>query len=131
MWRDFITALCLCPQVSSQTAEPVWNEAFSFLIKRPHAESLELQVALSRSPSPQNACPPCWGELPVSPATVGQSASSKSHKRYVYGLIHTTSGEKAKAILGAEHFILQEWIAVLQPKLTGWSYANKSLYSEP
>ncbi|XP_028577189.2 extended synaptotagmin-1 isoform X1 [Podarcis muralis] len=31
-------------KVSSQTAEPVWNEAFSFLLKRPHAESLELQV---------------------------------------------------------------------------------------
>ncbi|KAM6468929.1 extended synaptotagmin-1 [Liasis olivaceus] len=31
-------------KVSPQTAEPVWDEAFSFLIKRPHAESLELQV---------------------------------------------------------------------------------------
>ncbi|CAM9947465.1 unnamed protein product [Bubo scandiacus] len=26
------------------TAEPVWDEGFSFLIKRPHVESLELQV---------------------------------------------------------------------------------------
>uniref|UniRef100_A0A803T3P6 Extended synaptotagmin 1 n=1 Tax=Anolis carolinensis TaxID=28377 RepID=A0A803T3P6_ANOCA len=32
------------PEVSSQTADPVWDEAFSFLIKKPHAESLELQV---------------------------------------------------------------------------------------
>uniref|UniRef100_A0A803SNN1 Extended synaptotagmin-1 n=1 Tax=Anolis carolinensis TaxID=28377 RepID=A0A803SNN1_ANOCA len=31
-------------KVSSQTADPVWDEAFSFLIKKPHAESLELQV---------------------------------------------------------------------------------------
>ncbi|XP_053153668.1 extended synaptotagmin-1 isoform X2 [Hemicordylus capensis] len=31
-------------KVSPQTAEPVWDEAFSFLVKRPHAESLELQV---------------------------------------------------------------------------------------
>uniref|UniRef100_A0A8D0G9S0 Extended synaptotagmin-1 n=1 Tax=Sphenodon punctatus TaxID=8508 RepID=A0A8D0G9S0_SPHPU len=31
-------------KVSSQTADPVWDEAFSFLIKRPHVESLELQV---------------------------------------------------------------------------------------
>ncbi|XP_061470728.1 extended synaptotagmin-1 isoform X1 [Rhineura floridana] len=31
-------------KVSSQTVEPVWDEAFSFLIKRPHTESLELQV---------------------------------------------------------------------------------------
>ncbi|KAH0629161.1 hypothetical protein JD844_011024 [Phrynosoma platyrhinos] len=31
-------------KVCSQTVEPVWDEAFSFLIKRPHAESLELQV---------------------------------------------------------------------------------------
>ncbi|XP_063149752.1 extended synaptotagmin-1 isoform X2 [Candoia aspera] len=31
-------------KVSPQTAEPVWDEGFSFLIKRPHAESLELQV---------------------------------------------------------------------------------------
>ncbi|XP_060620095.1 extended synaptotagmin-1 isoform X1 [Anolis sagrei] len=31
-------------KVSSQTAEPVWDEAFSFLIKKPHTESLELQV---------------------------------------------------------------------------------------
>lgn len=31
-------------KVSSQTAEPMWDEAFSFLIKKPHAESLELQV---------------------------------------------------------------------------------------
>uniref|UniRef100_A0A8C6VD29 Extended synaptotagmin-1 n=1 Tax=Naja naja TaxID=35670 RepID=A0A8C6VD29_NAJNA len=31
-------------KVCPQTAEPMWDEAFSFLIKRPHAESLELQV---------------------------------------------------------------------------------------
>ncbi|XP_054831941.1 extended synaptotagmin-1 isoform X1 [Eublepharis macularius] len=31
-------------KVASQTADPVWDESFSFLIKRPHAESLELQV---------------------------------------------------------------------------------------
>ncbi|XP_015279134.1 PREDICTED: extended synaptotagmin-1 [Gekko japonicus] len=31
-------------KVASQTADPIWDEAFSFLIKRPHAESLELQV---------------------------------------------------------------------------------------
>ncbi|KAG8129456.1 hypothetical protein E2320_016152 [Naja naja] len=30
-------------KVCPQTAEPMWDEAFSFLIKRPHAESLELQ----------------------------------------------------------------------------------------
>uniref|UniRef100_A0A8D2JB81 Extended synaptotagmin 1 n=1 Tax=Varanus komodoensis TaxID=61221 RepID=A0A8D2JB81_VARKO len=31
-------------KVAPQMVEPVWDEAFSFLIKRPHAESLELQV---------------------------------------------------------------------------------------
>uniref|UniRef100_A0A8C8SLZ6 Extended synaptotagmin-1 n=1 Tax=Pelusios castaneus TaxID=367368 RepID=A0A8C8SLZ6_9SAUR len=29
---------------STPTAEPIWDEGFSFLIKRPHVESLELQV---------------------------------------------------------------------------------------
>ncbi|XP_039182683.1 extended synaptotagmin-1 [Crotalus tigris] len=31
-------------KVCPQTTEPEWAEAFSFLIKRPHAESLELQI---------------------------------------------------------------------------------------
>ncbi|XP_074835860.1 extended synaptotagmin-1 isoform X2 [Carettochelys insculpta] len=31
-------------QISTRTAEPIWDEGFSFLIRRPHAESLELQV---------------------------------------------------------------------------------------
>ncbi|NXL55006.1 ESYT1 protein, partial [Podilymbus podiceps] len=33
-----------CPQTCAATTEPVWDEGFSFLIKRPHVESLELQV---------------------------------------------------------------------------------------
>ncbi|NWR39836.1 ESYT1 protein, partial [Tachuris rubrigastra] len=32
------------PQTCSPSAEPVWDEGFSFLIKRPHEESLQLQV---------------------------------------------------------------------------------------
>ncbi|ETE71918.1 Extended synaptotagmin-1, partial [Ophiophagus hannah] len=40
-------------QVCPQTAEPVWDEAFSFLIKRPHAESLELQVGVPGTSSSQ------------------------------------------------------------------------------
>uniref|UniRef100_A0ACB8ELD6 Extended synaptotagmin-1 n=1 Tax=Sphaerodactylus townsendi TaxID=933632 RepID=A0ACB8ELD6_9SAUR len=31
-------------KVASQTADPIWDEGFSFLIKKPHSESLELQV---------------------------------------------------------------------------------------
>uniref|UniRef100_A0A6J0T2K6 Extended synaptotagmin-1 isoform X3 n=1 Tax=Pogona vitticeps TaxID=103695 RepID=A0A6J0T2K6_9SAUR len=38
--RDVPYKTKVCPQ----SVEPVWEEAFSFLIKRPHAESLELQV---------------------------------------------------------------------------------------
>uniref|UniRef100_A0A670YIA7 Extended synaptotagmin 1 n=1 Tax=Pseudonaja textilis TaxID=8673 RepID=A0A670YIA7_PSETE len=47
-------------KVCPQTAEPVWDEAFSFLIKRPHAESLELQVGVpgtSSSQIPSSASP--------------------------------------------------------------------------
>ncbi|NXR23549.1 ESYT1 protein, partial [Cinclus mexicanus] len=32
------------PQTCAPSTEPVWDEGFSFLIKRPHVESLELQV---------------------------------------------------------------------------------------
>lgn len=32
------------PQISTSTSEPIWDEGFSFLVKRPHVESLELQV---------------------------------------------------------------------------------------
>uniref|UniRef100_A0A674K224 C2 domain-containing protein n=1 Tax=Terrapene triunguis TaxID=2587831 RepID=A0A674K224_9SAUR len=32
------------PQTITSTSEPVWDEGFSFLVKRPHVESLELQV---------------------------------------------------------------------------------------
>lgn len=35
----------LCPQQTvSQTSAPIWEEGTSFLIRKPHAESLELQV---------------------------------------------------------------------------------------
>ncbi|NXL98066.1 ESYT1 protein, partial [Tyrannus savana] len=32
------------PQTCTPSAEPMWDEGFSFLIKRPHEESLQLQV---------------------------------------------------------------------------------------
>uniref|UniRef100_A0A452IKT5 Extended synaptotagmin-1 n=1 Tax=Gopherus agassizii TaxID=38772 RepID=A0A452IKT5_9SAUR len=32
------------PQTATSTSEPIWDEGFSFLVKRPHVESLELQV---------------------------------------------------------------------------------------
>ncbi|CAM4689676.1 unnamed protein product [Caretta caretta] len=31
-------------KISTATSEPIWDEGFSFLVKRPHVESLELQV---------------------------------------------------------------------------------------
>ncbi|NXY26830.1 ESYT1 protein, partial [Atrichornis clamosus] len=45
-WGAFRGSLTLCrpPQTCSPSTEPVWDEGFSFLVKRLHAESLELQV---------------------------------------------------------------------------------------
>lgn len=46
------------PQTCAPTTEPVWDEGFSFLIKRPHVESLELQVsAPSPGPLPRAGVP--------------------------------------------------------------------------
>ncbi|XP_055648368.1 LOW QUALITY PROTEIN: extended synaptotagmin-1-like [Falco peregrinus] len=52
------------------TTEPVWDEAFSFLIKRPHVESLELQVLVSQQGGGGGpaACPWPGGTLPPQPA---------------------------------------------------------------
>lgn len=52
----FPTPFQTCPP----STEPVWDEGFSFLIKRPHAESLQLQV-----PPP---CPAWGGGVPSVPS---------------------------------------------------------------
>ncbi|XP_074917540.1 extended synaptotagmin-1-like [Chelonoidis abingdonii] len=31
-------------KTATSTSDPIWDEGFSFLVKRPHVESLELQV---------------------------------------------------------------------------------------
>lgn len=53
----------LYPQTCTPSAEPVWDEGFSFLIKRPHVESLELQV--SAPSSQRGSCPHGRGPVPV------------------------------------------------------------------
>lgn len=39
-----LTTTPALPQTLSHTSAPIWDESASFLVKRPHAESLELQV---------------------------------------------------------------------------------------
>ncbi|XP_044927784.1 extended synaptotagmin-1 isoform X2 [Mustela putorius furo] len=74
----------------AQTSAPVWDETASFLIKRPHTESLELQILVSQhsgveahshshSSSSLSEEPELWGGLPHSTTSAPELRQRLTH----------------------------------------------------
>ncbi|XP_032204486.1 extended synaptotagmin-1 isoform X2 [Mustela erminea] len=74
----------------AQTSAPIWDETASFLIKRPHIESLELQILVSQhsgveahshshSSSSLSEEPELWGGLPHSTSSAPELRQRLTH----------------------------------------------------
>ncbi|KAK4807280.1 hypothetical protein QYF61_006341 [Mycteria americana] len=87
------------------TAEPVWDEGFSFLIKRPHVESLELQVS---APSP--------GPVP----TAGVPSPRRGSHPGVLSCLCPQVKEEGGQPLGALSLPLPQLLASEGLALDGW-----------